>query len=94
VLDLCGICALDEGFLLRLLKVQRDLAAQRSVSFQIAEDGPVLPLIQRLGLEARFGLELPKRLPLRRTAVSALAPAFPTLRTDAEKSINRDLIAS
>ncbi len=93
VLDLCGICALDEGFLLRLLKVQRDLTAQRSVSFQIAEDGPVLPLIRRLGLEERFGLERLKRLPLKRTAVPASAPALPALRPDAEKSINRDLIA-
>lgn len=63
VLDLRGVSALDEGFLLRLLKVQRDLAARRTVSFQITADGPLPPLIYRLGLEERFGLEPVKRLP-------------------------------
>ena len=93
VLDLRGIRAVDEGFLLRLLKMQRELVPQRSLTFQIADSGPVLPLIQRLGLEARFGLEPTKRQPLKRSAVSALA-AFPVSRPDAEKSINRDLIAN
>jgi hypothetical protein len=92
VLDLRGVCALDEGFLLRLLKAQRELAPHRSVSFQIADAGPVPALIQRLGLEARFGLELPKRLPLKRTALAA--SAFPSLRPDAEKSIKNQSIAS
>ena len=90
VLDMRGISALDEGSLMRLLKVQRELAPRRSVSFQIAADGPVLPLIQRLGLEARFGLEPIKCLPLKRTAV----PAFPTARIDTEKSITRDFVVS
>ena len=63
MLDLRGIVALDEGFLLRLLKVQRDLAPRRVVSFQIAADGPLPLLIYRLGLEERFGLEPVKRLP-------------------------------
>ena len=90
VLDLNGISALDEVSLMRLLKVQRELAPHRSVSFQIASDGPVLPLIRRLGLEARFGLEPVKPLPLKRTVL----PAFPAARADAEKSINRELIAT
>jgi len=75
VLDLRGICALDEGFLLRLLKVQRDLATRRVVSFQIAADGPLLPLIRRLGLEERFGLEPVKRLPQKQVLTNSSLPA-------------------
>lgn len=63
MLDLRGVSALDEGFLRRLLKMQRDLATRRAVSFQVAADGPLPPLIHRLGLEERFGLEPVKRLP-------------------------------
>ena len=75
VLDLRGISTLDEGLLARLLKVQRELAPSRSVSFLVAPEGPVLPLIQRLGLEERFGLEPVKRQPLKRTPVPVLVPA-------------------
>lgn len=70
VLDLRGISALDEAFLARLLKLRRELADLRPVSFQIAEDSPVSALISRLGLEEKFGL-MPARLPLRRTTVPA-----------------------
>ncbi len=77
-LDLRGVCALDEAFLLRLLKTQRELAPRRAVSFQIAEGGPVLPLIKRLGLEAAFGLE-PAR-PLPKPSLAALPPMTPTRR--------------
>ena len=87
VLDLCGVSALDEWVLARLLKVQREMSP-RPVAFQIAEDGPVLPLIRRLGLEERFGLEPVKRPVLIRTAV----PAFPVSRADADKVINRTLL--
>ncbi len=75
VLDLRGVCVLDEGVLLRLLKVQRDLAAQRTVSFQIAADGPLPALIRRLGLEERFGLEPVKRLPQTQPLTSTLRAA-------------------
>jgi hypothetical protein len=91
VLDLNGVSALDEGSLMRLLKVQRELAPRRAVSFQIASDGPVPPLIRRLGLETRFGLEPLRPLPRTRTAVSPFPVAA---RNDAEKSINRDFIAT
>lgn len=80
LLDLRGIVALDEGFLLRLLKVQRDLTARRIISFQIAADGPLPPLIYRLGLEERFGLEPVKRLP-QNQLLTPLSHATQTRRT-------------
>jgi len=80
VLDLRGVRALDEGFLLRLLKVQRDLAARRTVSFQVAADGPLPPLLRRLGLEERFGLEPVKRLP-QTQPLTTLPQATQTRRT-------------
>ena len=80
LLDLRGVSASDEGFLLRLLKVQRDLAARRTVSFQVAADGPLPPLLRRLGLEERFGLEPVKRLP-QAQPLAALPHATQTRRT-------------
>ena len=77
-LDLRGVCALDEAFLLRLLKTQRELAPHRAVSFEIAEDGPVRLLIKRLGLEASFGLE-PAR-PQPKPSPTALPPMTLTRR--------------
>lgn len=82
ILDLCGVSALDEAFLTRLLKAQRDLAPHRPVSFQLAGDDPAAVLIYRLGLEERFGLEIVKRPTLKRTPVNH----FPT----AEKSASRE----
>ncbi len=80
LLDLRGVSALDEGFLLRLLKMQRDLATRRAVSFQVAADGPLPPLIHRLGLEERFGLEPVKRLP-QTQPLTTLPHAAQTRRT-------------
>ncbi|MGI4788877.1 MAG: hypothetical protein ACRYFS_08500 [Janthinobacterium lividum] len=90
LLDLRGVSALDESFLARLLKIQRELASLRPVTFQIAEDGPVMLLIRRLGLEDRFGLELTKPLPQKRSA----ALAFPVSRTSDEKSVNCEFAAN
>ena len=94
VVDLRGISALDEGFLMRLLKVQRELTSRRTVTFHLSDDGPVLSLIQRLGLEERFGLEATKRLPLKRNAVPALTPTYPVSRPETDKTIQRDYVAS
>lgn len=87
VIDLSAISAIDEGSLLRLLKVQRELSSDRAVTFHFGDSGPVLPLISRLGLEERFGLEPRKRLPL------TPAAAFAVSRADPEKSVSRDFAA-
>lgn len=92
VLDLRGVSALDEAFATRLLRIQRELSAGRSVSFQVADAGPVYSLLCRLGLEERFGLEPAKRLLPKQPAVAAFSHAEKS--GGAEKSGSRKFAVS
>lgn len=90
-LDLRGVSVLDDTLLTRLLKLQRELSAQRSVSFQVTEDGPVFSLVCRLGLEERFGFEPAKRLPPKQPSASVFSLVE---KSNAEKSKLREFAIS